>query len=205
MATTDKPKSSTPPPSEIEDDGTVTEYPIEFETSSVYHPVLVVLWSIAPVALLVTGVVLSGLESNEDDANLAEGAGDNTASAMNGVEKEGSAALCWAVGGVTLLLILYGMFLPRALVVIQDNDKDDGVPPTIAIQATCWMWRFPHVTQAYESSAWKHPAVFRNFATSCRRCVVVHQGNTRWLILLSPTDAKGFVQAVEKANSNGAV
>lgn len=145
---------------------------VVFSSPAVYHPLTIILLSVAPIVMF-GSIVLVEL----DDSSSSQ------------EKQKARQSLLWST---VALIIVYGFVMPRRFVVLSDA--------SIQVTTLLKTWRFPHVTAAYEYPSLFQDA-FRprfKFATDLTNRILIRRGNGGWDLLLSPRDVPGFASAVRR-------
>jgi len=154
---------------------------VVFSTPAKYDVATVALVSFGPLVLFTTFLILSGVSSQSYD---------------NGMQGK---IMNLLLIGLCLLatVLLFAVALPHHYEIHQSPEVATLV---IATNFFNFQHKFPHITAAME-----HPSLIQScgsrgrfkFATSLQDCILVRRlEKGAWDVLVSPEDAKGFVQAV---------
>lgn len=149
---------------------------VVFQSKASYHPLCWLLIALAPASTVI------GLWFVVHDATAAL------------PEEEKARQIKVLIGTTAALVVVFALVLPRRFEVV--SDASINVVTCIA----CKKWNFANVCAAYDKqsiwSEWSRPKF--KFAVNFENRVVVRRKNGGWDVLISPTDPKGFVDAVWK-------
>ena len=146
---------------------------IIIRTGSKYHPLLIAVLAISAATVLVP-LYFALRDGNYQSAWI----------------------LLWSV---LFIVAVYMLVLPKSVDV-----RSDGV---VGIKTMLTTWKFSDVTRAYESSFSPDELMMPRikFATTWKppHRVILCRKNGKWDVLVSPVDAKEFVEAVNNVVSRG--
>ena len=180
---------------------------VVFSTKSRYHPIV---WSttiVIPIAILFTWLLQhksqifrnNNKEDVSDNDDLANNSGDDDYYKFDNSPIGNSSPEFWGlVWTMILVLCIYMVILPK-----QVDVRSNG---SIGIKTFLVTFQFPHVARAYISE----PLLFQKddfnmiqrprlkFESHPWSKVVVLRRHGRWDVTVSPKDAQGFIDAIDK-------